>query len=572
MTNINEVHKDLGTTLEISSAHQNSIDLQGSFSTQDIKTARLIFKVTKDNVAMPLSGLDAHIYLASATLKSESKAEIDKDTSTVSYVLSDEEIKHYGPVQAELYLRYTNGQMLSVHKFHFTIDQALIDQDMEVIEFVYNATIEELMEEYRDKFDNLEVEFNRQLEDVKTELNQTQALAGTTRQEVEAYKALLEANLALKKTGDTATGTLNNTAESAFVVNCGYLRHYIGVQTVGTVVRIQIGTANNNWGKYVDVTVGETEVVINGDLRINPILPTTTYATGTAPLATTWTKSVINGVEKLASSTVSLKNVVESGRNGEFGFLKINGASALTDAIVTSNDDFNNVLEFGRNYYISTSAKNAPVTVGTDTAGTAIAYVRSTSSIGQVFYHYSGRMFYRYLRNSPLTPYTTSKTDTNGWVEFETVAGSQTKADKALSDAKADATTKANTAETNAKAYADLYFASKTIASNLAIYLSDTQSYTWNHANMKKGLYVEVVRYQVGTGSLDYGKFEIFLAKDFIDRNLGKACWLPMPQSTNGEKKAVKFTVSGSTGTVTGYASNAASPDSSWAISNLRME
>ncbi|MBC2370143.1 BppU family phage baseplate upper protein [Listeria booriae] len=158
------------------------------------------------------------------------------------------------------------------------------------------------------------------------------------------------------------------------------------------------------------------------------------------------------------------------------------------------------------------------------------------------------------------------------WTEGETVAGAQTKADKALTDAKADATTKANTAETNAKSHTDNYFVSKPIASGIAVYLSDTQSYTWNHANMKKGLYVEVVRYQVGTGSLDYGKFEIFLAKDFIDRNLGKACWLPMPQSTNGEKKAVKFTVSGSTGTITGYASNAASPDSSWAVSNLRME
>lgn len=173
----------------------------------------------------------------------------------------------------------------------------------------------------------------------------------------------------------------------------------------------------------------------------------------------------------------------------------------------------------------------------------------------------ANRHFFRYV-GATVSP----------WREYEDTTGAQTKADKALADAKTDATTKANTAETNSKSYTDSYFASKTIASNLAVYLSDTQSYTWNHANMKKGLYIEVVRYQVGTGSLDYGKFEIFLAKDFIDRNLGKACWLPMPQSINGEKKAVKLTVSGSTGTVTGYASNAASPDSSWAISNLRME
>ncbi|MBC1316586.1 BppU family phage baseplate upper protein [Listeria booriae] len=323
MTDINEVYKDLGTTLEISSLHQSSIDLIGTFSTQDVKTARLIFKLTKDGSDMPLSALDAHIYLTSPTLKSESKALIDKDTSTVSYVLTDEEIKHYGPVQAELYLRYTNGQTLSVHKFHFTIDQALIDQDMEIIEHVYNASIEELMHEYRDKFDNLEVELNRQLEEVKTELDQTQSLAGTTRQEVESYKALLEANLALKKTGDIATGTINNTAESAFTVSYGYLRHYIGAQAAGTIVRMYIGYTGH-WGSYVDIVVGETSIVSNGDFFMNPIMPSTTYATGIAPLDVNRSKSVINGVEKAASNTTNIKSGLELGRIGEKAFIKGN--------------------------------------------------------------------------------------------------------------------------------------------------------------------------------------------------------------------------------------------------------
>ncbi|MBC1458483.1 BppU family phage baseplate upper protein [Listeria newyorkensis] len=321
MTSINEVYKNLGTTLEISSAHQGSIDLEGSFSTQDVKTARLIFKLTKDGSDMPLSALDAHIYLTSPTLKSESKALINKDESTVSYILTDEEIKHYGPVQAELYLRYTNGQTLSVHKFHFTIDQALIDQDMEIIEHVYNASIEELMNEYRDTFDNLEVELNRQLEEVKTELNQTQTLSETTRQEVESYKALLEANLALKKTGDTATGTINNTAESAYTVSYGYLRHYIGAQPTGTVVRMYIGYTGH-WGSYVDIVVGETSIVSNGDFFMNPITPSTTYATGVAPLDVTRSKSVINSVEKTASNTTNMKSALEFGRSGEKGWVK----------------------------------------------------------------------------------------------------------------------------------------------------------------------------------------------------------------------------------------------------------
>lgn len=563
----NKVYKDLGTELEISSAHQNSIDLKGSFSTQDINTARLIFDIEKDKMPFPLSSLTASVYLKGNNFVLQDTCNVNKELSQVTYILDDDTIKHHGAVQAELYLRYNQGQSLSVHKFHFSIDQALIDQDLDVVYQVYIRDLEDIKVEYIANFENLDTELRQMLEGLRVEITGLEGDSDALSAKLTALEQTLIAMDALKKSGDTATGAINNVSESAFNVSCGYLRHYVGLQQAGTIVRIQIGTSSSKWGDYVDVTVGGTEVVINGDLRVNPISTSTTYATGLAPLTATWTKSIINGVEKPASNTVTLKHVVESGRNGEVGFLKINGANTLTDAIL-SGDDFNNLLDFGKNYYISSSAKNAPLSVGTDTAGTASAYVRSASSIGQVYYNYNGRTFYRYLRNSPLSAYVTSKTDANGWVEFETTNGAQTKADKALSDA----TTKVNAAEANSKSYTDSYFASKTIASNLAIYLSDAQSYTWNHANMKKGLYIEVVRYQVGTGSLDYGKFEIFLAKDFIDRNLGKACWLPMPQSTNGEKKAVKFTVSGNIGTITGYASNAASPDYSWAVSNIRME
>ncbi|KGL45392.1 hypothetical protein EP56_07495 [Listeriaceae bacterium FSL A5-0209] len=568
----NKVYKDLGTGLGVSSSHQNSIDLRGSFSTQDIQTARLVFLIEKDKMPFPLSSLTASIYMKGNDFVLQDTCIINKDLSEITYILDDDTIKHFGSVQAELYLRYNQGQSLSVHKFHFKIDQALIDQDLDVIYQVYIRDLEDVKAEYIANFENLETELRQMLEGLRAEITTLEGDSSALDAKLTTLEQKLIAMDAIKKSGDTATGTINNTAESAYTVSYGYLRHYIGTQPAGTTIRMQIGSSATSWGKYVDIVVGGTEVVGDNEFCIFPISPTTSYAIGIAPVGTLWSKSIINGVEKPASNTTNMKSVLEIGRSKDIGFLRVNGSNTLTDAIVTSNDDFNNILEFGRNYYISTSAKNAPVTVGTDTAGTAIAYVRSTSSIGQVYYHYNGRMFYRYLRNSPLTPYTTSKTDANGWVEFETVAGAQTKADKALTDAKTDATAKANTTETNSKTYTDSYFASKTIASNLAIYLSDAQSYTWNHANMKKGLYIEVVRYQVGTGSLDYGKFEIFLAKDFIDRNLGKACWLPMPQSINGEKKAVKFTVSGITGTITGYASNAATPDSSWAVSNLRME
>ncbi|MBC2190544.1 BppU family phage baseplate upper protein [Listeria booriae] len=562
----NKVYKDLGAELEISSSHQNSIDLNGSFSTQDINTARLIFDIEKDKMPFPLSSLTASIYMKGNGFVLQDNCSVNKDLSQISYILDDDTIKHHGAVQAELYLRYNQGQSLSVHKFHFTIDQALMDQDLDVVYQVYIRDLEDIKVEYIQRFDNLDTELRKMIEELRAEITILEGDSSALSSKLNTLEQKLIAMDALKKSGDTATGAINNVSESAFNVAFGYLRHYIGAQTAGTVVRMYVGYAGG-WGSYVDVTVGETSIVSNADFYINPIMTTTTYVTGGASIDVTRTKSIINGTEKAASNTVNLKNVVESGRNGEVGFLKINGANTLTDAIV-SDDDFNNILEFGKNYYISSNAKNAPLTLGTDTSGTASAFVRSTSSVGQMYYQYSGRLFYRYLRNTPLVPYTTSKTDANGWVEFETVAGAQTKADKALSDA----TIKANTVEANSKSYTDSYFASKTIASNLAIYLSDTQSYTWNHTNMKKGLYVEVVRYTVGTGSNDYGYNEIFISKELIERRLGKACWFAMPATVNGEKKCIKFTLNGAVGTLTGYASNATSPDSGWAISNIRME
>ncbi|MBC1937198.1 BppU family phage baseplate upper protein [Listeria grandensis] len=158
-----EVFKDLGTTLEVSTSNRASLDLKGAFSTQDIKTARLVFPLTKPKSELQLDKVEAYLYLVSTTLKSESKAVIDVDSATVTYVLADEEIKHSGKIFGELYLRYADGRVLSAHKFHFKIDRALIDQNVEVSASVYNVSIEDLMEKYSSKFDLLEAELYRQL-------------------------------------------------------------------------------------------------------------------------------------------------------------------------------------------------------------------------------------------------------------------------------------------------------------------------------------------------------------------------------------------------------------------------
>ncbi|MBC2142839.1 BppU family phage baseplate upper protein [Listeria innocua] len=147
--------------------------------------------------------------------------------------------------------------------------------------------------------------------------------------------------------------------------------------------------------------------------------------------------------------------------------------------------------------------------------------------------------------------------DKTNWNGKETVEGAEAKA---------------NTAVIEAALYTDSYFASIQIASPGAIYLTDTQSYSWDHSKMKKGIFFEVVRYVPGTGAADYGYDEIFISKYFIEKYAGKSTWMPMPSSSSGEKKVIRYSISGDVGTLTGYASNSVSPDNGWAFINFRME
>lgn len=142
------------------------------------------------------------------------------------------------------------------------------------------------------------------------------------------------------------------------------------------------------------------------------------------------------------------------------------------------------------------------------------------------------------------------------WLEVETALGAQEKADKA---------------EQNAINYILSLNSSVDLYKGTGIYLSDTQSYTWNHDEMNEGLFFEVIRYQPGSGSLGYGKYETHYTKEFIENSLNIACWLPMIGS-NGEKKAMKFTITNGIGTITGYASNSASPDNTFAFTRIRSK
>lgn len=157
-------------------------------------------------------------------------------------------------------------------------------------------------------------------------------------------------------------------------------------------------------------------------------------------------------------------------------------------------------------------------------------------------------------------------TDKLNWNAKETVEGAQAKADKALNDAKVDSSAKAAQALVDSKAYTDTYF-SEYVAFDGAVYLSDVQTYSWDSSKLKAGIYIEVSRYNPGTGAYDYGFDEIFFSKAFVLSHIGKAVWKNMPGSADNARKEFKFTAT----SITGYAANSTAPNNNYAIRKIRV-
>ncbi|MCY8973566.1 phage baseplate upper protein [Bacillus atrophaeus] len=142
------------------------------FMTQDTGSGKLSFSFTKDGTPLPLSAVDAKIVLlyADGSFYKKSLTLTDKVNGTAEYVLSNEELKHYGQVKAELKLYYTNGQALATTFFTFSIAKTLEDQnivpvadyyidDFEMLKAGINQTVKEIsqtVEELREKFADLE--------------------------------------------------------------------------------------------------------------------------------------------------------------------------------------------------------------------------------------------------------------------------------------------------------------------------------------------------------------------------------------------------------------------------------
>ncbi|MEC3678140.1 BppU family phage baseplate upper protein [Bacillus velezensis] len=166
------IYNNAPLAFEVTSWTKTNIKTAIQFSTQDIDTARLIFSLTKDGVPLPLSAVTGKLvmFMADGSRFIKNVEIVDKVEGIAQHVLSPEEIRHYGDVRAELNLYYANKQALSVHKFSFTIDKALIDTDIVPIAEYYIDDFEaliakvnelydeaiETIEELRKKFEDLE--------------------------------------------------------------------------------------------------------------------------------------------------------------------------------------------------------------------------------------------------------------------------------------------------------------------------------------------------------------------------------------------------------------------------------
>lgn len=170
------VAKTGALTFDVNAQSKRAINAAIQFSTQDINTARLSFMITKDGAPLPLSAVEGKLAMTTADGSRfiRTVTLVNKTEGLAEYVLTEDEIRHYGAVKAELLLRYTNGQSLSIHKFGFEIDRSLIDQDIAPIAEYYiddfealKGRVDELYDSVVDTVRELEAKF-ADLENVET--------------------------------------------------------------------------------------------------------------------------------------------------------------------------------------------------------------------------------------------------------------------------------------------------------------------------------------------------------------------------------------------------------------------
>ncbi|MES9724924.1 BppU family phage baseplate upper protein [Bacillus safensis] len=216
------IRKNGPIDFDVNAYTSSSVTTSINFWTQDRQTARLIFKLTKDGVPLPLAAVTGKLVLvmADGSRFIRDVTIIDRVEGQAEYILSDKEVKHYGLVQAELNLYYTNDQSMSVHQFSFNISKSLIDQDIVPITEYYvdefealRAMINELYEESIQTIDDLRAKFE-DLEKIETKQgaqSKADAALAAAKKYTNEYAespdgAQVKADKALQKSKDFVSG------------------------------------------------------------------------------------------------------------------------------------------------------------------------------------------------------------------------------------------------------------------------------------------------------------------------------------------------------------------------------
>ncbi|WP_271725610.1 phage baseplate upper protein [Bacillus paralicheniformis] len=182
------IYKNTAVHFDVNAQVKRSVSANIQFSTQDIGTAKLSFNLTKDGVPLPISKATHAKLFMKFTDGSQVYVNTEVEDAlkgAIFYVLTPEQIKHAGTVHAELYVKYDNGQKMSVHKFSFEIDKALIDADIVPVAEYYFEDFETFKAEAEKMIDDLQAKFEM-LDNIETKEG-AQARADAAETNAKAY-------------------------------------------------------------------------------------------------------------------------------------------------------------------------------------------------------------------------------------------------------------------------------------------------------------------------------------------------------------------------------------------------
>lgn len=197
--------KNADLAFNISAISNQQITSNIRFSTQDEGSAKLTFYLYKDGVALPLNAVEGKLAMrmADGSIFRSNIVIVDKVNGVAEHSLTTEQIKHYGRVNAELYLNYENNQKMSVHRFSFTIERALIDADISL-----------LAEFYVDDFSNLRETINVMAEETTATIQAVGESVEQAKGKADETIALIQQNKAAKQSDlDVANTNLATTDE-----------------------------------------------------------------------------------------------------------------------------------------------------------------------------------------------------------------------------------------------------------------------------------------------------------------------------------------------------------------------